>query len=206
MQLHATTRNFVPLSTRDTIAMTRRFFLALICALCSLAAAQLPAQTKPIVVILVRHGEKAAAPAADPPLTEAGVARAKALSAALANTVVQAAITTELTRTRETAQPLVDAQHLTPEIVHTGPAAAHAKAVADAVRAHTGQTVLVVGHSNTVPAIIAALGGPKLPDICDSQYSNFFVLILHDNKADLVTSSYGAPSPDPATSCPNSMK
>jgi len=187
--------------------MTRRFFLALICALCTTAAAvRLPAQTKPIVVILVRHGEKAAAPAADPPLTEAGVARAKALASALSNTVVQAAITTELTRTRETAQPTVDAQHLTPEVVHTGPVAAHAKAVADAVRPHAGQTVLVVGHSNTVPAIIAALGGPKLADICDSQYSNFFVLILHDNKADLITSSYGAPSADPATSCPNSMK
>ncbi len=184
--------------------MTRRFFLALICLI--VADAQLSAQTKPIIVILVRHGEKAAAPAADPPLTEAGMVRAKALAAALANTAVQAAITTELTRTRETAQPTVDAQHLTPEIVHTGPVVAHAKAVADAVRAHAGQTVLVVGHSNTVPAIIAALGGPKLPDICDSQYSNFYVLILHDNKADLVASTYGAPSADPATTCPNSMK
>jgi phosphohistidine phosphatase SixA len=195
------------LPTPDTIAMTRRFFLAVICTYCIFAGAErLPAQSKSTVVILVRHGEKAAAPAADPPLTEAGVARARALAAALSNTVVQAAITTEFARTRETAQPTVDAQHLTPEIVRAGPVAAHAKAVADAVRAHAGQTVLVVGHSNTVPAIIAALGGPKLPDICDSQYSNFFVLILHDGKADLITSSYGASSADPATTCPNSMK
>lgn len=184
--------------------MTRRIFLTLVAII--FGTAQLSAQTKPTVVILVRHGEKAAAPAADPPLTEAGIARSKALAAALANMTVQAAITTELARTRETAQPIVDAQHLTAEVVHTGPVAAHAKAVADAVRAHAGQTVLVVGHSNTVPAIIAALGGPKLADICDSQYSNFYVLILHDNKADLVASTYGAPSADPATTCPNSMK
>jgi broad specificity phosphatase PhoE len=186
--------------------MTRRFFLVLLCIIT--AAAQVSAQSKTTVVILVRHAEKAAAPADDPPLTEAGVARATALAVALANTHVQAVITTELTRTRETARPLADAQHVTPETVHSGARDAHAKAVADAVRGHAGQTVLVVGHSNTIPAIIAALGGPKLPDICDSQYSNLFVLILEPGakKPDLVVSSYGAPSPDPAATCPSSMK
>lgn len=186
--------------------MTRRFFLLLLCIFG--VGANAAAQTKPTVVILVRHAEKGTTPANDPPLTEAGVARAKALVAALANTSVQAVITTELTRTRETARPLAEARGLTSEAIHTGPTDAHVKAVADAVRAHAGQTVLVVGHSNTIPAIIAALGGPKLPDICDSQYSNFFVLILDSGgkKAELVASWYGAPSPDPATTCPNSMK
>jgi broad specificity phosphatase PhoE len=186
--------------------MTRRFFLLLLCILTASAGAA--AQSKPTVVILVRHAEKGTTPANDPPLTEAGVARAKALAAALLNTNVQAVITTELTRTRETARPLAEARGLTSETVHTGPTDAHVKAVADAVRAHAGQTVLVVGHSNTIPAIIGALGGPKLPDICDSQYSNFYVLILSADgkKADLVASSYGAPSPDPVATCPNSMK
>lgn len=185
--------------------MTRRIFLLLVCILA--AGANASAQSKSTVVILVRHAEKGTAPANDPPLTEAGVARAKALAAALTNTGVQAVITTELTRTRETARPLVEARGLSIESIHTGPAEAHVRLVADAVRAHAGQTVLVVGHSNTIPAIIAALGGPKLPDICDSQYSNFYVLILDGaKKADLVVSSYGAPSPDPATTCPNSMK
>lgn len=186
--------------------MTRRFFLVLICII--FAAAQASAQSKTTVVILVRHAEKAAEPAADPPLTEAGVARAKALAAALANANVQAVITTELVRTRETARPLVEARGLSLETVHSGPRDAHAKAVAAAVLAHAGQTVLVVGHSNTIPSIIAALGGPKLPDICDTQYSNLFMLIVRsgDKKAGLVVSSYGAPSPDPATTCQNSMK
>jgi broad specificity phosphatase PhoE len=186
--------------------MTRRFFLLLLCMFTAGSGAA--AQSKPTVVILVRHAEKGTTPANDPPLTEAGVARAKALAAALASTTVQAVITTELTRTRETARPLAESRGLTSETIHTGPAEAHVKAVADAVRAHAGQTVLVVGHSNTIPAIIAALGGPKLPDICDSQYSNFYVMILDGGgkKADLVVSSYGAASPDPATTCPNSMK
>jgi broad specificity phosphatase PhoE len=184
--------------------MTRRFLLVLICFI--FAGARVQAQPGTSVVILVRHAEKAAAPAADPPLTEAGVARARALEAALANMSVQAVITTELARTRETARPFAEARGLAPEIVHSGARDLHARAVADAVRAHAGQTVLVVGHSNTISAIIAALGGPKLPDICDTQYSNLFVLILSEKKADLVVSSYGAPSPDPATTCPNSMR
>jgi len=186
--------------------MTRRLFIFLACL--AVTGTAVRAQSKPTVVILVRHAEKAAAPAADPPLTEAGVARAKALAAALANTAVQAVITTELTRTRETARPLAEARGITAEVVRSGPGEAHARAVADAVRAHGGQNVLVVGHSNTIPAIIAALGGPKLPDICDSQYSTFYVLILGpgDRKPDLIVSSFGAPSPDPATTCPNPIK
>jgi broad specificity phosphatase PhoE len=184
--------------------MTRRFFLVIACIL--FAGADAFAQPKTTVVILVRHAEKAAEPAADPSLTEAGFARAQALVGVLANTHVDAVITTELLRTRETARPLAEARGITPEIVHTGAREAHAQAVADAVRAHAGQSVLVVGHSNTIPAIIAALGGPKRPDLCDTQYSNLFVLVVGEGRTDLVVSSYGAPSADPLMACPGSPR
>lgn len=49
---------------------------------------------------------------------------------------------------------------------------------ADAVRRHAGRTVLMVGHGNTIPAIITALGGPKLADLCDAQYSMLFTLVI----------------------------
>jgi broad specificity phosphatase PhoE len=180
------------------------------CLLLALAAATAPAaapaQSAPTIVILVRHGEKAIAPADDPPLTEAGAARARALAEALADANVQAIITTPFARTRQTAQPLADARHLTVETVPTGEREAHAKAVAAAVRRHAGHTVLVVGHSNTLAPIIAALGGPALPDICDSQYSNMFVLIIEGKTVSMIHSTYGAPSPDPAATCPKTMK
>ncbi|HEV8409496.1 MAG TPA: histidine phosphatase family protein [Gemmatimonadaceae bacterium] len=184
--------------------MTRRFFLLFFCFIA--AAASVSAQSPTTVVILVRHAEKAVTPVEDPPLTEAGVVRAYALASALLHMNVQAVIVTELTRTRETARPFAEANGVKIETVHTGGGEAHARAVAAAVRAHAGQTVLVVGHTNTIPAIIAELGGPKLPDICDSQYSGFYTLVLRGNKAELAISSYGAPSPDPATTCPKSMK
>lgn len=116
---------------------------------------------------------------------------------------MQAVITTQLVRTKDTAKPTAQALGLTMETVPvSGAVADHAKAVADAVRKHVGQTVLVVGHSNTVTQIIAALGGPKLPDLCDSQYSNFYTLVIDGASARVVLSSYGAPSPELATGCP----
>ena len=134
------------------------------------------AQAGPQTVILVRHAEKASEPAGDPGLSAAGQARAQALAAALADAGVDTVLTTQFQRTRATAAPLLVARGLTPTVVEAaGDTAAHVAAVADAVRGASG-TVLVVGHSNTVPAIVAALGGPALPMLCESSYSPACVL------------------------------
>jgi hypothetical protein len=64
--------------------------------------------------------------------------------------------------------------------------------------------VVVVGHSNTIPPIIAALGGPALPDICDGEHARLFTLILPPGAPSrLLQSSYGAP--DPAEPCGRTM-
>ena len=159
----------------------------------------------PTVVIVVRHAEKAAEPAQDPPLTPAGEARARALADALADAHVDAVLSTPFARTRSTAAPLAAKRSLTTEIVPvTGGTPAHAAAVAAAVREkHSGQTVLVVEHSNTVPAVVRALGGPAMPDLCDAQYASLFVLVLppDDGPARLVRSTYGAPDAADAGAC-----
>jgi phosphohistidine phosphatase SixA len=180
------------------------------CVAVALASGIVMAQAAPppAMVVLVRHAERAAEPKDDPGLTEAGAARAGALAAALDQAGVTAIITTELRRTRDTAAPLAKARGLTPEIVAARGATAHAEAVAAAVRRHPGGVVLVVGHSNTVPSIIAALGGPKLPDLCDAAYSDLFVLAtagtpegLAAPGGRLVRSRYGAPDPPGASEC-----
>ena len=123
----------------------------------------------PQLVMLVRHAEKAAAPKGDVALSDAGLLRAESLAAALADARVDAIVTTQFRRTRETAAPLARNRHLTPVVVPTADnVEAHARAVAEAVR-RLGPVVLVVGHSDTIPAIIHALGGPKLPPLCDVQ-------------------------------------
>ncbi|AHG88922.1 Phosphoglycerate mutase [Gemmatirosa kalamazoonensis] len=160
----------------------------------------------PTVVVLVRHAEKAAEPATDPALTPAGEARAQALAAALADAHVDAVLSTPYARTRATAAPLAARAGLTPEIVPIGAGGApeHAAAVAAAIRGkHRGHTVLVVEHSNTIPAVIRALGGPAMKDLCDAQYASLFVLVLPNDggAARLVRSTYGAADPPGADAC-----
>lgn len=157
-------------------------------------------------VILVRHAERAAEPGNDPALSEAGLARSRALADVLLDFPVDAVITTQFKRTQLTAAQVAQAHRLALEVVSSaGNAARHAEAVAAAVRRHAGHTVLVVGHSNTVPAIIAALGGPRLPDLCDNEYASLFVMMIPPSGAPrLLRSRYGA-ADEPVEGCPAMM-
>ena len=166
------------------------------------SAAATAAVAPSTVVYLVRHAEKVDA-SRDPLLSAAGEARAAALAEALRDAGVQAVVTTQYQRTRLTAAPLTRSRGLTPEVVEAGTGATHAAEVARVVRErHASETVLVVGHSNSVPAIIAALGGPKLPELCDAEYSRLFVLVIDGSgPARLTRASYGAPDAPDAAGC-----
>lgn len=167
-------------------------------------AAPLAAQA-PTWVILVRHAEKADAPPADPPLTAAGQARAKALAARLEYTKLDAIITTQFERTRATAAPTAESHHIAPTIVATT-GGNHVQAMADEIRKHAGGVVLVVGHSNTVPAIVAALGAPAPHAICDQEYDNLYIVsIPATGTPTAVQTRFGQPSPAD-TSCAGMMK
>ncbi|MEO7083383.1 MAG: histidine phosphatase family protein [Gemmatimonadaceae bacterium] len=165
------------------------------------ATATTSAQARgPITVLVVRHAEKAATPADDPPLTAEGQARAHALLAAVRDAHIGAIITTQLLRTRSTAEPTAMALGIKPEVVNAG-GATHVQDVVAAIRAHVGKTVLVVGHSNTVPAIIEALGAKRPAAICDSQYDDLFIVTISaDGTAGVVHANYGVRAP-PDPSC-----
>ena len=152
-----------------------------LCALVSLVAfsASIQAQGAPAgvtTILIVRHAEKASEPAADPPLTAAGAARAELLAQLVADAGVRTVVSTQFVRSRSTATPTADRLGIPAEILD---ARLTPRATADSLLArHRGQTVLLVGHSNTVPAIIEALGAPRPPDICDSGYDNLFVVTI----------------------------
>lgn len=160
------------------------------------------------VVYLVRHAEKAAEPGSDPRLSEAGKARAQALATALADSGIQLILVTPYRRTRDTAEPLSDKRLISLMSVNTeGGTPVHVAAVAGVVRENLGKRILIVGHSNTIAGIIGALGGPKLPDLCDAQYSMLFTLVMPPTGTPVLqTSSYGAPDPEGAASCAGTMK
>ena len=162
-----------------------------------------PAGPEVTTVYLVRHGEKSTdiPNDPDPALTPAGRARAEALAAKLASAGVTHIISTQWTRTRETAQPLASRLGLTTQIVPTT-VKGFADSTAAAVLRHRGKTILVVGHSNTIASVIAALGGPRLPDLCDSEHSNLFVMkITKSPGPSLVREHYGATDPPPDSAC-----
>jgi broad specificity phosphatase PhoE len=179
----------------------------LLCAVWLLAMAS-TASAQPSAVIIVRHAERATAPANDPILTATRSAHAEALKATLADAGVSAVVTTHLQRTQLTAKPLADSLGLAITVVRAGsPLQAHLDSVAATVRRQpAGAVVLVVGHSNTVPGIIAALGGPRMADLCDSQYSSLFVLQMSASAAPrLIRANYGA-ADAPDENCGRQMR
>ncbi len=161
------------------------------------------------VVYLVRHAEKAEEPRRDPGLTAAGSRRADALAAVLAEAGLTGIITSQFTRTRATAAPVVRASGLEPVVIRyrAGDFRTHGAAVAEAIRERfAGGIVLVVGHSDTVPAIVAALGGPAVERLCEpTEYASLFTLAvdLVDGapRASLARSWYGVPDPPLPPEC-----
>lgn len=133
-----------------------RFLAALLLALMP-AAAQAQTSIQPLVYVM-RHlntpaGER------DPDLLPPGRQNAELLAAWFPADAQPVAIyVSDFKRTRQTAAPLAARLGLTPIVYDP----ADTPALVARVRAERGP-VLIVGHSNTVPDIVAALGGPR-PD------------------------------------------
>lgn len=153
----------------------------LICAVLLVGGVLWPATAKAQMIILTRHAERADAgtPSAgaamtssnDPLLSEVGKARAAKLAAMLKDAGLVAVYTTEYKRTIDTGAPIAAAANVTPKVIPARDAAA----LLAAIKSHTTGTILIVGHSNTVPEIIKALGGPAVT-IDDADYDNVFFL------------------------------
>ncbi len=154
------------------------------------AATNAREESKPTTVILVRHAEKAAEGGDNPALSEQGRKRANALRHALEKARVSAIYATQYQRTQQTVQPLADAL----KIPVTQIDAADAKKLVAQIREkHRGETVVVAGHSNTVPGLIKALGASDAPAIADGDYDNLFVVTFAENTpAQLLHLRYGA--------------
>ena len=144
-------------------------------------------------VILVRHAEKQSE-GDDPSLTAAGKERAQALVHVLGEVEIAAVYSTPYARTRETAQPLAVALGLE---VTERPARNYGSDMAEWIRAnHAGDVVVAVSHSNTVPALIEALGARPVPTIEDHKYDDLYVVTIDaEGNATLLAMRYGRETP-----------
>ena len=147
-------------------------------------------------VVVVRHAEKAADDPRDPTLSPAGQTRAQALAAALEDAGVTALYSTQFRRTRATAEPLAQrvGVPVTERAVESASMTSYARELAQEVLGkHRGETVLIVGHSNTVPAVVSALTGRSVVPLREEDYDRMFVVVIPPTgPARLLKATYGA--------------
>lgn len=124
-------------------------------------------------VILVRHAEKASGE--NPDLTLEGKARAQRLAVMLQNIPLQAVYSTNTRRTLQTAQPTADDHRLSVDKYDGDQLAAFAQKL---IRQSRGKTILVVGHSNTTPALAGMLApGQTFAQFEDSDYDQVWIVV-----------------------------
>ncbi|HEU4414314.1 MAG TPA: phosphoglycerate mutase family protein [Candidatus Angelobacter sp.] len=181
--------------------LTRVIFPALL--LCQLAFAQQNVRT----IFMVRHAEKSG-PQTDA-LSPAGEKRADCLAKMLKDANIKTIYVTDAKRTQQTAAPLAAALKITPTILP-------AKDPNDLIRKLAyagGGDILVVGHSDTLPFILARLKAGTVPPIAENEYDRLFVLTVAEGAATPVATlrycncgATAAPTAQPATKKPPAKK
>jgi broad specificity phosphatase PhoE len=128
-------------------------------------------------VVLIRHAEKALGTIDDPPLSAEGEQRAERLAQMFGEREgaghLEAIYVTNTRRTQQTAAPLGARLHLAPIVLTDTQIAPTAARV---LREHRGGTVMLVGHSNTLPQLVLELSGKQIAPISETDYAEIYVI------------------------------
>jgi len=127
------------------------------------------------IAVIVRHAEKATNDGTDPDLSSAGRARADGFARILKDSGITAIFTSEFKRIQETAAPIATSVHVTPMVV----AAKDTAALVAKLHQLDGNE-LVVGHGDTIPNIIKALGINSPINIPDEDCSELLIVTFGD--------------------------
>ena len=141
----------------------------------------LPPGTAQQAIILVRHAEKIADDlnGRDVPLSKAGEERARLLAEMLKDSGITVIYASDTVRTRATAQPLAKELRLPiKNLDQRNPGGAVQRMKKD----NANDVVLIVGHADTLPGLLEALGYRREVRIHSNDYTNFFVVIPRAGK------------------------
>jgi len=127
------------------------------------------------VVFIVRHAEKASSGGKDPDLSVEGQKRADALANILKDSQITSVFVTEFKRTQETAAPTARAAHVNPTVIPANDMAS----LVQKLRALKGNA-LVVGHGNTIPDLLKAIGIATPVTIPEDDYTEVFAVLPGD--------------------------
>ncbi len=139
--------------------------------------------------IVLRHAETIGG-GTNPNLSTEGLARAEELSRILANVPIEAVFASNYNRTKQTAQPTADDKGL---IVNIYDPLNQAPLVDQWLNTYRGKTVLVLGHSNTAPALLNLfLGSNQYGTLPDTEYDNLFIATVSEKgRAKVLHLKYG---------------
>jgi broad specificity phosphatase PhoE len=188
---------------RTQMKINRRSLILFSLFVCAALFQQAFAQNdfKPKTVFLIRHAEKEDEPRQDPPLKKEGVARSQELARLLSGAGIKAIYTSQFTRTKQTAEPLAMKLGLTSTTISLKSNPSNPRLIAEESTAEvvnkilqgSGENVLLVGHSNSIPDVIKMLGGDVVPTIDERKFDDLFVVTVYaKGKAKVTQIKYGA--------------
>lgn len=137
-------------------------------------------ETKKTTIYLIRHAEKEAT-GNNPELSQEGIERSHFWKNYFLSKSVDIIYTTPTRRAQMTVTPL--ATSLQQEIYYYKPEQMKLKTL---VERHLGKTILVVGHSNTIPGYVNQLKGPmEYLEIPEDEYDTLFVVTFKNDEIDI---------------------
>lgn len=163
---------------------TLRQFTAIAIALFTLllrfpAPQPVHAQSAATTIILVRHAEKEAT-GNDPALSAAGTRRAERLPRVFEKLRPDAFFATPYLRTQQTIAPWAKQTGKTVQSYDPRDQAAFA----ETLKKQAGKTLVVAGHSNTIPALVnLLLGADQYQPLADTVYSQLWVVEIKNGAA-----------------------
>jgi probable phosphoglycerate mutase len=173
---------------RRSFLLVSALFLGLPAAPAAIAAeARLSAQ-EPVVVYLVRHSERAEDGTSDPVISLPGWDRSRLLADMLSDAGLTHLHTTDYNRTRGTGRPTAEATGLALEVYSPRDMAGFA----EELKATPGRH-LVIGHSNTTPGMVRALGGDPGGPIEEMEYDRLYIVTIAGDATSTVLIRFGQP-------------
>ena len=159
-----------------------KYFLTAVFVWCSLISY---GQT---TIIVVRHAEKEVSTSRDPDLSPKGKERVAALEQMLREVSIDQFFSTPYKRTRKTITSLAEKRGK--KVLEYDPSAQ--EAFAAGLKNHEGQTILVAGHSNTVPQLLNYfVGADRFKDLSEDEYDNLFIVTITDSNVKVICLKYG---------------
>jgi broad specificity phosphatase PhoE len=130
-------------------------------------------------LVLVRHAEKVMGTIEDPPLAAEGVRRAERLAQMWGEVKtgngLDALYVSDTKRAQQTMAPLASRLGMKPIVYPAADVDGMARRL---LREHRGGRALIIGHGNTIPALVQKLSGQAVPEIPEDEYDNIYVVTV----------------------------